>query len=315
MPDLITSANVDTLLQAADFATFRTSLGLTTLATTAPGANVATFLTTPSSANLLAAITDETGTGALVFGTSPGFTTAANPISNDGASLGTAALNWADLFLASGGVINFNNGNLGLTHNNAGTFLLVNPGDLRITSANVGTNADSVPTLSSTSTLSGKTLASPTLTGTTTASTINADAGTVGALNFSRTLAADDTYHGTGITGINSGYTNAQWDAVYYDFTAGEWLAADANGSGTYPAQGLAVAASTDGAALTVMTQGIVRNDAWAWVAGPIYLSTTAAGLTQTAPSTSGDKVQVVGFALTADVAYFNFNTTYLTVA
>ena len=35
------------------------------------GTGVATFLATPSSANLLAAITDETGTGALVFGTSP----------------------------------------------------------------------------------------------------------------------------------------------------------------------------------------------------------------------------------------------------
>lgn len=35
------------------------------------GANVATFLATPSSANLLSAITGETGTGALVFGTSP----------------------------------------------------------------------------------------------------------------------------------------------------------------------------------------------------------------------------------------------------
>jgi hypothetical protein len=35
------------------------------------GSGVATFLATPSSANLAAAVTDETGTGALVFGTSP----------------------------------------------------------------------------------------------------------------------------------------------------------------------------------------------------------------------------------------------------
>jgi len=39
------------------------------------GTGVATFLATPSSANLAAAITDETGSGALVFGTSPTFTT------------------------------------------------------------------------------------------------------------------------------------------------------------------------------------------------------------------------------------------------
>lgn len=37
------------------------------------GTGVATFLTTPSSSNLAAAITDETGTGALVFSSSPTF--------------------------------------------------------------------------------------------------------------------------------------------------------------------------------------------------------------------------------------------------
>jgi hypothetical protein len=55
-------------------ATHRTALGLTTLATTTPAANVATFLETPSSANLAAAVTDETGSGSLVFGTSPSLT-------------------------------------------------------------------------------------------------------------------------------------------------------------------------------------------------------------------------------------------------
>jgi hypothetical protein len=39
-----------------------------------PGTNVATFLATPTSANLLAAVTDETGSGSLVFGTSPTIT-------------------------------------------------------------------------------------------------------------------------------------------------------------------------------------------------------------------------------------------------
>lgn len=80
------------------------------------GTGVATFLATPSSANLATAITDETGSGALVFGTSPGFTTAANPVSNDGASLGISGTAWSDLFLASGGVINWGAGNVTLTH-------------------------------------------------------------------------------------------------------------------------------------------------------------------------------------------------------
>lgn len=39
------------------------------------GTDVATFLATPTSANLATAVTDETGSGALVFGTSPSLTT------------------------------------------------------------------------------------------------------------------------------------------------------------------------------------------------------------------------------------------------
>lgn len=48
-------------------------------------AGVATFLATPSSANLIAAVTDETGSGALVFGTTP---TIATPVIN-GLATGT----------------------------------------------------------------------------------------------------------------------------------------------------------------------------------------------------------------------------------
>ena len=56
------------------------------------GSNVATFLATPSSANLASAVTDETGTGALVFGTSPTIatptitTSAVIPLVNGGTS-------------------------------------------------------------------------------------------------------------------------------------------------------------------------------------------------------------------------------------
>jgi hypothetical protein len=42
------------------------------------GTGVATFLATPSSANLITAVTDETGTGTLVFSASPTFTGTVN---------------------------------------------------------------------------------------------------------------------------------------------------------------------------------------------------------------------------------------------
>ena len=43
----------------------------------------------------------------------------ANPQTDDGTALGTTALRWSDLFLASGAVIDFNNGNVTLTHGSA----------------------------------------------------------------------------------------------------------------------------------------------------------------------------------------------------
>lgn len=44
------------------------------------------------------------------------FSAGATPASNDGAALGTTSLMWSDVFLASGAVINFNNGDVTLTH-------------------------------------------------------------------------------------------------------------------------------------------------------------------------------------------------------
>jgi hypothetical protein len=49
------------------------------------GASIATWLATPSSANLASALTDETGTGAAVFGTAP---TISSPVINTAAKLG-----------------------------------------------------------------------------------------------------------------------------------------------------------------------------------------------------------------------------------
>ena len=146
-----------------------------------------------------------------------------------------------------------------------------------------------------TQTLTNKTLTSP-------KSTLTAAHGT------------DDTWTGTAIVGLNAGATIAQWEAVYLGGSS-TWLLADANGSSTYPARGLAVAAYSNTDPATILVHGTVRNDAWSWTpGGTIYLSGTAGGLTQTAPSASGDKVQQVGFALSADVAFFDFAPTYLTV-
>ena len=56
------------------------------------------------------------------------------PITTDGSSLGSAALNFSDLFLDSGAVVNFDSGDMTLTH--AANEVQVNGGDLVVESTN-----------------------------------------------------------------------------------------------------------------------------------------------------------------------------------
>ena len=57
------------------------------------------------------------------------------PITTDGGSLGSAGLNWSDLFLDSGAVINFDDGNVTLTHTSG---KLLTSGDISGSSATTG---------------------------------------------------------------------------------------------------------------------------------------------------------------------------------
>jgi hypothetical protein len=108
------------------------------------GAGVATFLATPSSANLAAAVTDETGSGALVFGTSP---TIATPTFTTSATVplvigGTGAAATLALRSTSGvgttDAIIFQVGNNGTTE----AMRILNNGNVGIGTASPGTRLD-----------------------------------------------------------------------------------------------------------------------------------------------------------------------------
>jgi hypothetical protein len=129
------------------------------------------------------------------------------------------------------------------------------------------------------------------------------------AITLNAALSSNNTYEGTVITGLNAGVALAQWDAVYLA-SNGTWQLADANGTGTYPCRGLAVAAAAANAAATVLTDGVVRNNAWSWTpGGDVYISTTAGGLTQTPPAAAGDRVQKIGYALTSAILRVNIGS------
>lgn len=82
------------------------------------------------------------------------------PTTNDGGALGDGTHTFSDLFLASGAVVDFANGNVVLTQSSG--IITLGTGELRITTP--GTNAASVVTLSSSQTLTSKGLTSPAIT-------------------------------------------------------------------------------------------------------------------------------------------------------
>ena len=132
---------------------------------TSLGTGVATFLGTPSSANLLAAVTDETGTGTLVFNTSP---TLVTPLL--GTPTSGVATNLTGLPLTTGvtGTLPAANGGTGVANNAAMT--VTGSGNFAYTRTLTGTTNVTLPTTGTLATLAGsetftnKTLTSPTLT-------------------------------------------------------------------------------------------------------------------------------------------------------
>jgi hypothetical protein len=96
----------------------------------------------------------------------------------------------------------------------------------------------------------------------------------------------------------------------------GHFDTADADSDTTAPCVALALETGTG--TKSILLYGLIRNDAWNWTIGPgkvslIYLDTTTGTLTQTQPTGTDDVIQVVGWALSADVMFFNPQLNYIT--
>ena len=94
---------------------------------------------------------------------------------------------------------------------------------------------------------------------------------------------------------------------LLYIKSDGKWWKTDSNAAATMPGLRLALATASADASCSCLMIGKARDDSWAWtVGGLIYASETAGALTQTAPTTSGAQVQLVGVAYHADKISFN---------
>jgi hypothetical protein len=281
-----------------------------------------------TSAQLAGVISNETGSGSLVFGTSPTLVTPA--LGTPSALVGTSISGTGASFTAGNVTTNANltghitsSGNAAVlgsftsaqlstaltneTGSGAAVFgtspALSTPtgivkGDVGL--GNVDNTSDATKDAAS-ATLTNKTLTSPALTG----SVSLADAANV---HISVPLLAGTDHTTTGITAtMLAGGAISAFDLVCIHSTTQEVVEADASAIATARVIGIAPAAISDTASGIILLHGFVRDDTWAWTTGGVlYLSETAGAMTHTAPTTSGAFVQAVGIALSPVVVYIN---------
>ena len=141
------------------------------------GANVAAFLATPSSANLITAVTDETGTGTLVFSASPTFTgtvsAASLTLSGDLIVNGTTTTVNSNTVSIGDNILVLNSDEAGTPSQNAGIEIergtstnasLIWDETADVWKAGLAAAEVELVTLTGTQTLTNKTLTSPTMT-------------------------------------------------------------------------------------------------------------------------------------------------------
>jgi len=126
----------------------------------------------------------------------------------------------------------------------------------------------------------------------------------------------DTNLTGSGTKGVftNGNAGTVDFGDVCYMAADGDLEFVDADAETSMPALYMALGTIAAAASGEWMLIGVVRNDSWTWTIGPgtsglIYVSTTGTTsntLTQTAPSGTGEQVQIVGTAISATVMLFN---------
>lgn len=134
----------------------------------------------------------------------------------------------------------------------------------------------------------------------------------LGSTNISTTNlvipTADHTAVGNITNAFQSGYTASAFDLVFLG-SAGKWLEVDADAVATCKGLiGIALEAKNDTEVMSVALPGtFIRDDTWAWTVGTtLYAGETLGAMQETIPTGADAVIKVVGFAVSADVIFFN---------
>jgi hypothetical protein len=101
-------------------------------------------------------------------------------------------------------------------------------------------------------------------------------------------------------------------DLLSYEFSTGYYIDANASDSTSVPARVIVCEDTTGSGQCELLTYGIITNSSWSWSEGDIYVDTISGTMTQTAPSGTGEFVQIVGYALTATSIFFDPDKTVI---
>jgi len=122
--------------------------------------------------------------------------------------------------------------------------------------------------------------------------------------------SADGKYTGITVTGT-AGATLAFGDSVYLAVATSKWVLTDADALATAGGVmvGMCVLAANDTQSTTILLQGIIRADAKfpaLTIGATVYLGETAGAIQVAIPTGADNIIRVLGYALTADEIYYN---------
>jgi len=125
-------------------------------------------------------------------------------------------------------------------------------------------------------------------------------------LIFTNALASDHIYSGE-VDSQPVGESVVFGDLLYFNWTDKEWKKTDADAAATMPGLRIALESKADGQACLMLVKGYIRDDsAFEFAGAMIYTSVTPGAMSSTAPTETGDQIQRVGVAKSADILFFD---------